>query len=80
MGDTRTYNILNGTGAQVRTEINTALNDMEAQIATISGNGGVASSVANQLDSSALSFWKGTQAEYDAIASKDASTVYFIEG
>ena len=33
---------------------------------------------ANANSESLLSFWKGTQAQYDAISTKDAKTLYLI--
>jgi hypothetical protein len=33
---------------------------------------------ANANSESLLSFWKGTQAQYDAISTKDARTLYLI--
>jgi hypothetical protein len=33
---------------------------------------------ANADSTSLLSFWKGTQAQYDAISTKDSQTLYLI--
>lgn len=38
-----------------------------------------AESVADQRDSSSLKYWTGTKAQYDAIATKDANTLYNVE-
>lgn len=39
---------------------------------------GSVQSIANQRDSSQLQTWAGTQAQYDAISSKDSNTLYFV--
>lgn len=36
--------------------------------------------IINQKDGSELRYWLGTQAEYDAITTKDNSTIYYIQG
>ena len=39
---------------------------------------GSVQSIANQRDSSQLQTWAGSQAQYDAIGSKDSNTLYFV--
>lgn len=46
--------------------------------ATLAATANVANEVDNQNSASNLKFWTGSQAQYDAIGSKDANTLYFI--
>lgn len=39
---------------------------------------GTASNILDRSDNSSKSIWTGTQAEYDAISTKDSNTIYFI--
>lgn len=39
---------------------------------------GAASNILDRSDNSSKSIWTGTQAEYDAISTKDSNTIYFI--
>lgn len=60
-----------------------ALAKLQAQVdtkAAIGAGGGVADSVDNLNSANPLSFWTGTQAEYDAIGTKNANTVYLVDG
>ena len=61
---TRTSELINDTNYVTTTEMNNA----------IATNGGNADTV------SGYTIWIGTQAEYDAISSKDSTTIYFIKG
>ena len=45
---------------------------------TLSRKGG-STAVINTNGGGGLSFWVGTQAEYDAIATKDANTLYVVQ-
>lgn len=69
----------------VRTTGNQTLAGTKTFSSTIAGsiNGNAAtatkaSTINNTRDSSSLSVWTGTQAQYDAIATKDATTLYFV--
>ena len=48
----------------------------KAYVDSKAGGGGVTNPVAGSVEG--LTLWLGTQAEYDAIAAKDAKTVYYI--
>lgn len=55
-----------------------ALLSNNATNATLAATANVANEVDNQNSASNLKFWTGSQAQYDAIVSKDANTLYFI--
>ena len=49
-----------------------------ATTATLAATANVANEVDNQNSASNLKLWTGSQAQYDAIGSKDANTLYFV--
>jgi hypothetical protein len=44
----------------------------------ISLAGSVPTGIVNQRTGTEMKFWSGTKAQYDAISTKDSSTVYFL--
>lgn len=54
--------------------------DVLAKLLTVTGRGSelVADMTANQKSGAGLKFWKGTEAEYNAIETKDIHTIYIV--
>ena len=67
--------MVGGDGINVNDTIITAKIDTTTQEFV---NGNIATKAVKCNNSTTISFWKGTQAEYDSIQNKDANTFYII--
>lgn len=54
------------------------LKDTNGVMSTTDGSGFVSIFIKNSRTTAGLYFWAGTQAQYDAITTKDSQCIYFI--